>query len=592
MRIRKLFGLGIFLVVGAGCGGFFATDDNCLTLGCPVGGVCVEWEEGKARCEKAPSPQEAEPEPECRDGYDLALEVLGRRLPGGALLLGERVQVCAELQLPSVPLQCVQPELLGMDIGNLQRGHREEQLTWKPVAGATASRICQEAWLPLSWERGDTQIAVSVRMAGSSTPLRQSLTVLLTRTACSFAASGLGDNAVTQPLVVSGSRLLFGTSPGNDSHLHVFDTSSCTLAGSLHTGAVQGPMVALGDTGYVAVATNGTGTGVRRTPRLTLVNAQGAPPDFDALSSNADASDCVQLTASTTFDRGLSLLSLGDENTPRSRSWRLVAPANNTTQPRLVAYAPFETTGTGSTAINARCTRSATTVLYPFLIPTAQRANGSVVGVFGNTAASYVSVWEWTSTLVYSSSTAQAMTLGSSSVMVIAGENEDILINDVNQNPMAVDSLSRVYFVHLNMDSNSYRLERMSTPTVPRSVSDVSFQKAPVGSPLLGEASADNAAEVYVVTTAGEVLAFEAESLRHVWTEPLGFDISPTAQPVLVAHADGSGTLWVVGMRGEIRGIRVGNHGLNRRAQWPKAFRDNCNTSSRMSNPNVLLGCF
>jgi len=113
------------------------------------------------------------------------------------------------------------------------------------------------------------------------------------------------------------------------------------------------------------------------------------------------------------------------------------------------------------------------------------------------------------------------------------------------------------------------------------------FHEAPVGSPLLGEPSGDNPAEAYVVTTSGTVLAFHAATLELLWTAALKLDIAPSAQPVLLGER-----LWLVGANGEVRSLRVDSQGLNRSARWPKAFRDNCNTSSLLSTPNTLPGCF
>jgi hypothetical protein len=108
------------------------------------------------------------------------------------------------------------------------------------------------------------------------------------------------------------------------------------------------------------------------------------------------------------------------------------------------------------------------------------------------------------------------------------------------------------------------------------------LQGPSVGSPLLGHpggTSQDSAspAEVYVVTTTGTVQAFDTTTatLEPRWVQNLGIRISPTAQPVLVGS-----TLWVVSSSGEVRGVQVNSNGLSRSAQWPKAFRDNCNSSS------------
>jgi hypothetical protein len=124
--------------------------------------------------------------------------------------------------------------------------------------------------------------------------------------------------------------------------------------------------------------------------------------------------------------------------------------------------------------------------------------------------------------------------------------------------------------------------------------------EAPVGSPILGEPVGKNPAEVYVVTTAGPVLAYRADTLKLLWTQNLDIHVAPTAQPVLTGNM-----LWVAGIgeavnqrltgslaTGEVRGVQVDSNGLSRSALWPKAFRDNCNTSNAFSSPSIWPSCF
>jgi hypothetical protein len=163
-------------------------------------------------------------------------------------------------------------------------------------------------------------------------------------------------------------------------------------------------------------------------------------------------------------------------------------------------------------------------------------------------------------------------------------------VQSTKTSPAAVDHQGRAYVVV--QIGSGYELRRFAAQA--NSSSPEAFAALPghvlgsVGSPLLGQPMGDDSpAEVYVVTTSGTVLAFRADTLAPLWTMELGLNISSVAQPLLVGNV-----LWTVGLRGEISALRVGSQGLNRSAHWPKAFHDNCNTSSRQATALNMPGCF
>jgi hypothetical protein len=351
-------------------------------------------------------------------------------------------------------------------------------------------------------------------------------------------------------------------------------------------------MVVLGDTAQVAVATALSGEQAAFS-QLRMVDATA-----EGLGFAAGANSCIpaaDLFASANFNQGLSLLSLQDSTgTP----WRLVAPANDLLYAghRLLAYTPW---GAGA----ASCSYSEA-VPNPFLAPVVQRANEKVLGLYLNPDPNAIQIESVMRTWVFDPSNAlSAWTLepfenhyvtSTPSFMAIADcsgpcgggyDFVDVGNESVGTAPSAwaiVDANER-YAVFRTAIGNGYQLRRNSV-----SYLTSSFDAAPVGSPLLGQpAQGSNATAIYVVTVGGVVQAFRWGSSplqllpQHLWTENLEISVDPKAQPVLVPNAEGSGTLWVVGTQGEIRGIRVDSHGLHRTAHWPKALRDNCNTSSR-----------
>jgi len=473
----------------------------------------------------------------------------------------------------------VEVEVVGLEAGKALRvwtGHGVAAVCTPPaerkLAGERWTCSFKEGWAASSHAAETVEVRAQ---AGEADARVRSYRVL-----CSHNLTGLANTSVTQPLAMSAKRLLFGTSLGEteaDSSLYVFDTAACTLVGSLHTGTVQGPMVALGDTGRVAVAIGSHGPPGREGQRLSLVDVS-AKPDF--VHANRDCG------GNFVFDQGLSLLDMADAST--GTPWRLMAPANRPVwdDARLAVYTPD--------AESNHCDWYEWTS-YCFRAPMSRDTNKAVVGVCetqGSPSETFIQgrvfdatkgIWEF----------GPAAMLGFSlkEVSPLAVVEKNFWVKDLSfESPVAVDSQGRVYFAIKPGGSDGYHL-RLEVPLSENKghfeANSVPFDGAPVGSPILGEPMAGGEGKVYLVTTTGRVLAYGAELGEPLWTHNLGIHISPTAQPVLSGD-----TLWVVGAQGEIRGIRVGGHGLNRMAQWPKAFRDNCNTSSRLSTPTNLQSCF
>jgi outer membrane protein assembly factor BamB len=161
-------------------------------------------------------------------------------------------------------------------------------------------------------------------------------------------------------------------------------------------------------------------------------------------------------------------------------------------------------------------------------------------------------------------------------------------VQSTKTSPAAVDSQGRAYVVVQTSDGHELRrFAAQANNSNQEAFAVLPGYSSPVGSPLLGEPMDDSPAEVYVVTTSGTVLAFRADTLALLWKTELGVSLSTTAQPLLVGNV-----LWTAGLRGEMSALRVGSQGLNRSAHWPKAFHDNCNTSSRQATWDNMPGCF
>ncbi|MCL2314411.1 MAG: PQQ-like beta-propeller repeat protein [Proteobacteria bacterium] len=473
------------------------------------------------------------------------------------------------------------------------------------------------------------------------------------RLSCSTQVEGLGFNAVKAPLVFSNGRLLFGTSVGagataENNALYVVDAEDCSLSSSLHTGAIEGPMVALGGSGRVAIASGEGGPKRREGPRLSLIEAGEGKLEF----AYGGDWDCVPgmngIHGGAAFDKGLSLVSVGEASGADGATvWRLAAPANSMEEKanRLVAYAPnaiplwrciTKVVDKNDGEIEQSGDR--------FMLTPVQFANYDLVtthatGIDGwlfHDALTCLHWGQWDIPPSNAPTTSSNIAVGK--ITYPNGEPDEPLWfsgaglkNSLLENPLfermlvdarqhtssvVVDSRGWAYVAastDYSAPGSAYTMQRfstscssnaeceqvcvgvnnkLSTAGLCRYSSDHAFKETPVGSPLLGEPMGANRAEIYVVGVEGTVLALDAETLQPLWAQSLGIRVLPTAQPVLVANKHGSGTLWVVGASGEVRGIRVKSAGLSRAAAWPKAFHDNCNTGSAAVTSADLPKCF
>ena len=565
---------------------------------------------------------------------------------------------------------------------------------------------CREVFLPADAEADP--VAPKELPPGHDSPRTS-------RVVCSAQTEGLSQDVVSNPLLLTGDRLLFNTvtslcsSIANNS-LYAFDTTTCTLLGSMNTGLVAGPMVALGDEKRVALALQHCnpefGRGISR---LTLVDVEEATPKP---AFNSQAMDCVRgntdIPADGIFNKGLVLLAA---KTPTDK-WRLVAPVNTPKGSRMVAYTPDGTTAQERCIIasggpDQSCLLtpvlglSYTNIAPPLKVYQASNTLFSIHtsapqpglekyryqdlylrnwkfdaanslwqnawekwdfgGGVGESLFSYAQLnnlsgglavsfhdhekdpdfqWPVPARSLWISGDGLQRVRWHDHMLRATGDRDNLLMGKLwRTSPVALDTEGHAYAV-VRTGDNSYTLMRFlgdSEPQldarhkclvgndimcskswhfcmglesrepgadglcVPRPDShSFPFEDAPVGSPLLGEPLGDAPAEVYVVTTTGTVRAFRTgpqrpkyeylalyppiDRLALLWEENLGVRISPTAQPVLKGD-----TLWVVGIRGEVRGIQVDSNGLSRTAHWPKAFRDNCNTSSYSAD---IPSCF
>ncbi|MCL2012074.1 MAG: hypothetical protein FWG75_04720 [Cystobacterineae bacterium] len=521
-------------------------------------------------------------------------------------MLGETLTLCVSATTTQAPVQSLNIWEVELEDSPLPPAPPTRlPLHWRETVISNRQK-CWSAHLPLSlgWQ-GTTRLRVwaeAMDSAGNLSSARYAEPLELIRVSCATTFPG----TVSAPLTFINGRLVFAV----DTRLHVMDADTCSLVGTLNTGSIRGPMVALGD-GRLAVASTGRGGPPgRQTARLLMINTSAQP----VFAQNA-AEECSVGMAGTDamalFDKGLSLLSLSPV--------RYASPANTGSNSVLVAYAPGEEASRciGTHAMGA-----------PIALALAQADNAEVLVAYGNAQGNTISAlrfnaqnaqWEsgsWVGNNVSSGnllgialSNHGSLWLSSSTTPPFSGLQLWRRWGAVPTNhssgsyrffPAAVDSQGRAYVVDYRAVSSgsAYELNLLhadiggqidfSTVLPSGMVNDI------VGSPILGQPpSGDEAdAELYVVGSNGKIFAFRANDVEWLWTVELGFNIATTAQPVLVPHADGGGTLWLVGAQGQVRGLRVASNGLNRSAPWPKAFRDNCNTSSRLITPTNMPACF
>jgi len=530
-------------------------------------------------------------------------------------LLDKLLTVCASATTTDAPLAT-----LHIEEAKLWNGTNEVPLSWSPTL-TSPSRVCQEALLPPTLlHSDDPTLEVSAKATdsvGNITTALYAEPLHLTGISCVSSTPSLA--AVNAPLVVVNNQVVFAAGAS----LYFVNPDSCAPPTSMVTGTVQGPMVAIGN--HLALAINGVGgLAGRQTPRLLMVNATTPI----VLASSMDcATSQGGVDKEAQFEHGLALLSfntaspLANPTATSTTPVRYVAPANivkqgNTNNSTLIAYTPSVSND------KDRCMDGGNTGKRQALTPV-HLGQGQVFGAYGEPNGNKLSIWSLGSKAFEEVDSANGVPAGILTGIALNSAGHVLLTANIAtamyslrlwQNfstPLyasfavyhfsapALDSLNRVYAVgYLNNTSHALYLISADLQSI---LSSIALPSAAtngiVGSPLLAQSPAghENETEIYVVGSNGHVFGFQASPsgvLRHLWTVDVGFAISPSAQPVLTKHSERGGSLWVVGAQGQVRGIRVDGEGLNKTAAWPKAFRDNCNTGSRLVTPTLMPGCF
>ncbi|MCL2178544.1 MAG: PQQ-like beta-propeller repeat protein [Proteobacteria bacterium] len=518
--------------------------------------------------------------------------------------LGETLTVCVTATTTQAPLDSFSASLQVLD------GVTPLSLSWTENTLSGAQK-CWTTLLPLTltWSGAAplqatwTVSAEAVDIVGNIGTENHNEPLVLTRLVCNTTVG----NTVVSPLVFVSGRLAFAASAS----LYFFDVDKCAMVPGtpLQIAGMRSPMVAMDD-GTLAVATLSTQGPAELRNRLFMVDAAAEYPNFIEYPGTPTVKpECVIGSAGTSaaaqFDRGLSLLSLGPV--------RYAAPANGGTNPVLVTYTPSEMSET------SRCIGTALPTISSIVLPLAQTQASEMVAVHEDVLLTWrfnsaIPQWvagSWTSPhdMVLDMDARWGIALNGGNIWLsfatgqhlpmlqlwqswAALPNNLLTASIMRVSPAAIDSQGRAYVLGYEVPGGSgavYELIRLSVDgsTVEKTVLPIGSTGDIVGSPLLGEAIPGGSPEVYVVRANGRVFAFDADTLAQLWMVDLGFTVPAVAQPVLAGN-----TLWVVGTGGQVRGLRVASDGLNRSAAWPKAFHDNCNTSSELITPLNMLSCF
>ncbi|MCL2315043.1 MAG: PQQ-like beta-propeller repeat protein, partial [Proteobacteria bacterium] len=536
-----------------------------------------------------------------------------------AAVIGESFRVCAGGGIDK-----------GSGLQYVEIAHISVALPSIPAENIVKNGHCYDIHVPLDLGYGTVysssmQVSVGVRAVdnvGNEFGQHMGVTVVsLSRIACRGDALTL-EESVTHPPVLAGENVVLGTGKPTEGPAYnslYFMDKNCGVVSQMHTGALKGPMVALGGSGRVAAAVEGGGPGwstpedyrpgVDTGARLLLVGPGGRIHDkeMDCLHNPYDAH------SSASFDRGLSLVRWGNaEGT--DEAWLLSAPLNSAEAhaSQLVAYQP----NAGRCTLSSISTTSSPTSLDLAPIWGLPNAAGERHGVLSIRSGDVQQFALWASNGTELRPTGVEVSgggaRGSLSGIALAqgnriwatsgwdGRATGVLSSGSTiagfdatgwaNSPAAVDSLGRTYIVEAwLLNSGSQQLLRLNvdgTVSASGGGNSQTLGRA-VGSPLLGQAVEGGQAEVYIVTTQGYILAYLAETLGEpLWSVSTGLSISPTAQPLLTGN-----TLWVVGTRGEVVAIRVNSNGLSRSAQWPRHLHDNCNTGNAGAGIGVLPAC-
>jgi hypothetical protein len=524
----------------------------------------------------------------------------------GTAVLGETLSVCiiatatnasvARLNIANMRVFAL--DELDNELPLLASAWTEEEVSNAQKCWTASLRVLDEnlteATLRVSAGAIDT-LGNAVAMTAQEWPLP------LTRISSCRVDAPVGANSVNAPLAFSDGSLVFGAGD----NLYSLHTASCNALHSFQTGAVHGPMVVLGNSGNIALALGSSG--------LALLNVDTTEftPGCMPGGSNGSAANAV-------FDKGLSVVAIGANNNAYN-DWRFAAPANAGNQTALMAYGPLPSP-------TPTCTASGY-MSSPIALTPAQNGAGSVLAVHDNAlTARAFSNNQWSpvswavddlslagdvsgialddgmgSLWLSSGGPAQQGTAPAFLQLWGIGDNAPVTApfdRTFRVSAAAIDEQGNAFVVaYVNGRSDGftgYELLRLDAAgdlgdrhRFPAGTGNV------VGSPILGASG-----NLYVVSAGtqggtGKVFAFNVGNLSNpLWTVDLGFPVSYEAQPVLVSNGNGNGTLWVVGTEGQVRGIHVASNGLSGTAQWPKAFRDNCNTSSKLVTQGEYPTCF
>jgi len=488
-----------------------------------------------------------------------------------------------------------------------------------------AFHACWKATVPLAARIGAGAVQLNAEIVAKDASaadilVSQSLDFQLGRIHCNVAES-LPAGKVTEPLAfTSAKELVFGAGE----HLYFYN-QSCQSAGTMHPGTVKGPMVVIGNSGRMAIGIKERPAGSPNRSRLALVNtdnkrivALGEAPTGDVRNCIPPSNMLTGADLGFTYDRGLGGLARLPPNSFRGERWHLLAVSTPThsaferDDARLVMMVIDK-----DASSFIACDRLFTGHLWlPPIRMTQDRVAGrgepSSDGIYANRIFSSEINLEYDHLIPagIGEGTRNALLLPTGFAAAgehvwlsgqdglqrwnweLVGDNpQESLVTVLSEStsPAAVDSERRAYVVV--KQQAGYELRRFkATPIATDIPADNFVPRIPgpaVGSPLLGQPLDDSPAEVYVVTEAGTVLAFHAETLEPLWTVELGIPIAPTAQPALAGNM-----LWTVGTGGQVRALRVASNGLSRSATWPKTFRDNCNTASATTTFADMPSCF
>ena len=556
---------------------------------------------------------------------DVSFKVVGQGDEGTGLL-GDLVVICAAAQdrPDGPPLAALRIDDIVVDIDGVPLTlNWTEHLTTHP-------QICRSALLPESIQTlGTLNVSANVwakDMANNVGKTAESGSLTLSRIA--FHTS-LNVTDTVMPLVWTFNRLAIGASTPSSGRVYFYNTGNRHFVrDSENVGTLTG-MAALGNTGQVAITNNN---------RVAVVGYDG---QLSIAASKCSSGEGL-INVNARFPYGPTLLAINDGQS--ELNWQFAVAVGEPTQGRLLAYTPdisidscklsnplpgevlsplvgvdasFEVMATVQNPLFGATNEPFAHIQLwkhngasaPFWADTSASTGAIHIDVFdtlriADIAAHHVPTavppyWHfwinahWENTTVPSSAISLMRGRTDQSTTATMGGTYDSI------SPMALDAYGRAYVV-VKPTSDDYELHRYqasaATGAIPSDGDKVTLAQAiagPVGSPMLGESRGESLAELYVVTTDGTIYAFEAESLAFLWKHTLlkpngqPITIAPTAQPVLNGNR-----LWLVSNDGELYAVVVNSNGLKRAAQWPKMYRDNCNSNSHHSKYTNLPSCF